>query len=134
MNSKNESTQIHREVQRFRQFWVWLIVLIITLLVWYSMVSQLIFYIPFGSNPMPDLLLLLFWLLFGIGLPVFLFFCKLIIDVHSNGIYIKYIPFHRTYKKIAFHELEKYEVLTYRPIRDYGGWGIRYGLGGKRTM
>jgi hypothetical protein len=22
-------------------------------------------------------------------------------------------------------------VQTYRPIRDYGGWGIRYGRGGK---
>ena len=27
--------------------------------------------------------------------------------------------------------LKKYEVQTYRPIRDYGGWGIRYGRGGK---
>jgi hypothetical protein len=28
-------------------------------------------------------------------------------------------------------ELSKYEIRTYQPIREYGGWGIRYGSSGK---
>ncbi len=32
---------------------------------------------------------------------------------------------------IAAGDLKGYEVLTYSPIKDYGGWGIRYGRGGK---
>jgi hypothetical protein len=30
-------------------------------------------------------------------------------------------------KHIPFSEIRKAEAVTYRPIRDYGGWGIRSG-------
>ena len=40
-------------------------------------------------------------------------------------------PIHRCFRKIAFKELKGYKVRAYRPILEYGGWGIRFGLKGK---
>jgi hypothetical protein len=34
-------------------------------------------------------------------------------------------------KKIAFDDIEKVYVRKYKPIMEYGGWGIRLGLFGK---
>jgi hypothetical protein len=48
-----------------------------------------------------------------------------------DGIYIRFFPFHFSYKEIAFHDLKSFEVRTYNALREYGGWGIRYGPQGK---
>ena len=39
-------------------------------------------------------------------------------------------PFHFSFRSFPFETIQSYEVITYNPIRDYGGWGIRYGLKG----
>ena len=121
----------YREVQRFRQVWIWVIVFSIVGLVWYATVSQLLLDRPFGSTPMPDILLAIFWFIFGIGLPALFFFSQLITEVCDDGIYICFFPFHWSFRRIAFIEVKQYKVRTYRPIIEYGGWGIRYGRKGK---
>jgi hypothetical protein len=45
--------------------------------------------------------------------------------VDSDGIYIRYIPFHFNFRKIEFAELRRAQARKYRPILEYGGWGIR---------
>ncbi|MFC1963201.1 DUF6141 family protein [Chloroflexota bacterium] len=52
-------------------------------------------------------------------------------EVRSDGIYFKYFPFHLSFRKIPLESLRKYEAITYRPIRDYGGWGLKYGRKGR---
>jgi hypothetical protein len=32
---------------------------------------------------------------------------------------------------MPFEAIQTYEAKTYRPLREYGGWGIRYGAAGK---
>ena len=120
-----------REVQQFRQVWIWVIVSALAGLVWYAAVRQLLLHRPFGDRPMPDTLLVIFWFIFGIGLPALLFFGRLVTEVRDDGIYICFFPFHRGFRKIAFTEVKQYEVRTCRPIREYGGWGIRYSRKGK---
>ncbi len=56
---------------------------------------------------------------------------NLTVEVRSDGLYYRFFPFHWSFHRISAESLAKYEVQTYRPIRDYGGWGIRYGRGGK---
>jgi len=131
MNQGKEISLIYREVQRFRQVWIWVIVFSIVGLMWYATVSQLLLDCPFGSTPMPDILLIIFWLIFGIGLPALFFFGQLITEVRDDGIYVCFFPFHWSFRRIAFTEVKQYKVRTYRPIIEYGGWGIRYGRKGK---
>ena len=131
MNQEKGPSPIYREVQQFRQVWIWVIVFVLAGLVWYATVKQLLLHRPFGNRPMPDFLLVINWFIFGIGLPALFFFSQLVTEVREDGIYIRFFPFHWTFRRIAFTEVKQCKVRTYRPIREYGGWGIRYGCKGK---
>jgi len=125
MNQEKGQSSFYREVQRFRQIWLWAVVLAITGMQWYAVVERFLFKRPFGDNPMRDIPLTIYWVIFGIGLPALLFFSQLITEVRDDGIYFRFSPFHWTFRRIAFTEIKQCKVQTYNPIRDYGGWGIR---------
>jgi hypothetical protein len=36
-------------------------------------------------------------------------------------------------KHIPFSEIVDLDPVTYSPLREFGGWGIRFGFGGKRA-
>ncbi len=114
---------VFREVQRFRQWWVWLLVYGIAAFSWYGFVQQIVLGRPFGSNPAPDWMMWLLVLLFGIGLPLFFHRLKLIVEVREDHIRIRYAPL--TTREIPLAEIKRYEARTYQPIREFGGWGIR---------
>ncbi|MBS3975551.1 MAG: hypothetical protein KGZ75_02275 [Syntrophomonadaceae bacterium] len=120
-----------REVQRFRQPLIWLLIVPIILLQWWGAFQQLILKKPFGTNPAPDAMLLIFWLLFGIGLPILFLALRLETEVRRDGFYFRFYPLHISYRKLAFKELQSYQAVKYSPLRDYLGWGIRYGPKGK---
>ena len=50
-------------------------------------------------------------------------------EVGSEQVCLRYWPLWFP-KRIALSEIESSEAIQYRPIRDYGGWGIRWGRGG----
>jgi hypothetical protein len=127
-----ENQQIqYREVQYFRQIWVWLLIVFIAITCWWGAITQLIYKKPFGNNPAPDSIMILIWILFGILLPILFFKCNLLVEINTEGIFIKFFPFHLSKKKILFQEITHISAITYNPIRDFGGWGIRYGTKGK---
>jgi hypothetical protein len=133
-----EKESYFQEIQKFRQIWVWLIIVPISLsqvgIFGYGMVKQLIFGIAWGDNPMSDTGLLIFGSFFiALGMSLFWLFyaAKLVVEVRNNGLYFQFFPFHISSRKIPWEDLKKYEVRTYNPVGEYGGWGIRYGLKGK---
>lgn len=130
-NQINSTPPIFREEQPFRQVWFWLVILFTAGLFWYALISQIFLNRPFGNKPAPDALLIIFWLVFGLGLPVAAFYTRLITEVRGDGLYIRFIPFHRSFRKIPFADIQQAETRTYRPIREYGGWGIRFGPHGR---
>ncbi len=128
----NGSDQVlYRETQRFTQWWIWVLVLGIAGLMWYGAVQQLLFGIPFGGNPAPDPLMWILLLVFGVGMPLLMYALNLKTEVRPDGLYLRIFPLHRRYQVIQWQEIERFYPRTYRPIREYGGWGIRYGLSGK---
>jgi hypothetical protein len=120
---------LFREVQNIRHVW-WIMVIIYGTagLMWYSFILQVLFDRPVGTNPGPDWLMWLLWLLIGIGLPILFYTMKLIVEVTDDYLSIRYVPF--VNRRILFAEIKKCEARTYRAIREHGGWGIR-GLFGK---
>ena len=58
-------------------------------------------------------------------------FMKLETEVRADGVYYRFSPFHRHFHRIAFDDIDAWEVRDYHPLRHYGGWGIRYGLGAR---
>jgi|ETNmetMinimDraft_26_1059896.scaffolds.fasta_scaffold19230_3 hypothetical protein len=61
----------------------------------------------------------------------FLFNIKLQTEVKTDALYIKLFPLHINWQVFNYKDIKLYNTITYRPIRDYGGWGIRYGRKGK---
>jgi len=94
-------------------------------------VQQIVLGRPFGQNPAPDTAIAIIVLVFGLAFPVLFLVANLTVEVHSDGVYYRFFPFHWSFHRISTENLAKREVWTYRPIRDYGGWGIRYGRGSK---
>jgi hypothetical protein len=125
------SPPLYHEIQHFRQVWLWALVLFISLLSLYGAFQQLILGKPFGNNPAPDGIMIVLAVLFGIGLPLFMYTMNLTTEIRSDGLYYRFFPFHLSFRRIDTKEIKEFEACTYSPIRDYGGWGIRYGRKGK---
>lgn len=96
-----------------------------------SLISQVFYNTPIGNDPTSDVALFFLWLLVGIGLPLFWLSIRLIVEVHDDRIHIR-IPL------LASREIDTSDIVTamaetYRPIREYGGWGVRGTRNGTRV-
>jgi len=127
MNKETIENVTYREVQQFRQIWMWLFIVLLAGIAWYSFLQQIIFGKPFGSNPAPDPVMWIIWIAYGIGIPLLFYSVKLTVEVSKNGIHIHFFPLYS--RIVPFKDVWSYEVSQYRPILDYGGWGIRWALG-----
>ena len=117
------------ETQRFG--WpVWMLLLPIALLFWSLAAVQLIGDRPVGSDPAPDWVVLVFWLLFGAGLPALFLAIRMETRVGPPGVHLRHFPFHRKFLRWPFEEIGSAAARTYRPLLEYGGWGIRMGAHG----
>lgn len=119
------------EVQRFGQWWLWVIVLGIAALMWYGFIEQILLGRPFGDHPAPSALLIVFFALFGLGMPWLFVVANLRTVVRPDGVYVRLFPFHLRDVRIAPEEVAGVSAGIYSPLMDYGGWGIRMGRGGK---
>lgn len=62
-------------------------------------------------------------------LLIVLFNIKLETRIDDKEISIRYLPFIQKWKKYPKAQIKSWEVLSYQPVMDYGGWGIK----GNRT-
>lgn len=122
---------IFREVQRFRQWWVWLLVLLVAGISWLGFIQQIVLKKPFGNNPAPDSVMLIILAVFGILFPYLFYSLKLITEVRYDGLSVKFFPLQFHSHKISYEEVKKYEIRTYSALKEYGGYGIRLGAKGK---
>jgi hypothetical protein len=118
------------EEQRFRQPLIWLLIGFVALLQWNGFIQQILLGRPRGDRPAPDWFVVLFWLLFGIGLPLFFLYLRLVVTVTGESVDIHFHPLTR--RTIPMAEITHFEARTYSPLREYGGWGIR-GFGSNRA-
>lgn len=120
---------LFREVQRFRDLW-WVMTLVfgVAALQWWIFLMQIVGRAPVGNNPAPDAFVMLFWLLFGVGLPWLFLVLRLEVEVYPDAVAVRFVPLF--VRLIPQRDIVVVEVVTYRPIADFGGWGIR-GWGGR---
>jgi hypothetical protein len=123
------NSNFHEE-QRFGQWWVWLLVITGAVLGWWGFIQQIILDQPWGTNPGPDWMIFLTWILIGIGLPLFFLFVKLVVNVSGDSVKIYFRPLTR--RIIPLDQIANFKARTYSPLGEYGGWGLR-GLGKNRA-
>lgn len=119
MNEKNDLT--FREVQKFSLWFRLLVIFMLTVSAGLSVFALR------NSKNLIDLV----WIVVPIGIIILFSIAKLEIEVRSDGLYVCFCPFHIHFKKFPVEDLGKCYVRTYKPILEYGGWGIRYGIRGK---
>jgi hypothetical protein len=117
-----------REVQRFRQPWYWAIQIPALAALGYIVFRQLVLGTPVGNHPASNTSLAI------IAATIALFviwFLKLelvtevrddVLEIRFRGLFVRRV--------IPFAQIRHFEAKTYRPIRDYGGWGVRRGAAG----
>ena len=136
MNQSGNQGVLFRETQQFRQRLLWFLLVgasvLVVLFFGYGMIKQIVFGQMWGNRPMSNMALIIVGLstiLFIIGLMYLFYSLKLITEVRNDGLFIRFFPL--SHKIITFDNIKSCEVRSYKPIKEYGGWGIRYGLKGK---
>ena len=120
------------ERQKFKQWWLWVILLGINGLFLFGVFKQVIGGQQFGDKPMSNAGLLIAT---GLTIALTLLFVNFRLDttVKMDGIYVRFFPFHLKFKYYPWNSLTKSFVRQYSPLTEYGGWGLRIGLFGKGT-
>lgn len=85
---------------------------------------------PVGNEPASATIM---WLNGGLLLLVFLLIKSMVlqVEIRDEGIYYKYSPIHRKWREIPYDKIKKAYIRKYKAISEYGGYGIRLGMGGK---
>jgi hypothetical protein len=75
----------------------------------------------------------------GLTIALLLFVLRLDTAVDRDAVRVRFFPFRA--RRIPFDDIERVEAVTYSPLREYGGWGIRgtkrnraYNTRGKRGV
>jgi hypothetical protein len=120
------------ESQKFKKWWLLFMLLGLNGLFIFGVFKQVIGGEQFGDKPMSNVGLLIAT---GLTLMVTLLFLNFRLDtmIKNDGIYVRFFPFHLTFKHYNWDSLTKSFFRQYSPISEYGGWGWRLGLFGKGT-
>jgi hypothetical protein len=118
---------IFEERQRFKQLWIWAILISMNMLLLFGIFTQLILHRPFGNKPLSDFEMILLFL-FIVFLSILFFYFQLYTKISPQGIYIKFRPFHLKPKFYSWEYISKCSIRKYNPIIEYGGWGYRVGF------
>jgi hypothetical protein len=121
---------LFRETQTFRKTWIWLILLPINAVFIYVIYEQFILGQLFGGEPSsaPGFLFGFFIL---VVVNLLIYSIRLETSFTEDGIQYRFFPIESKMKSIAWDDISKAYVREYRPIAEYGGWGMRFGIFGK---
>lgn len=112
-----------KEVQRFSQKWMWFLLIAVQLLV----LGDIIY--PYLNGTQHDIIGMD---IFAISIPamvmLFLYYIRLDTTINEEGIQIRIKPL--VNKKILWEDIIHTEVIKLSPMKEYGGYGIRYSMKG----
>lgn len=108
-----------KEEQKFRQWWLWLILIGLNLIPAYGIYKQIIRGQIFGDHPMSDVGLISFQIFTLLFLVAFWAF-KLVTEIDEDEIYIQFYPLVK--RSISWSEVKTANMVNYGFV---GGWGIR---------
>ena len=107
---------IFEENQKFTQWWLWVILLSFPII---------------SVGPFDDNEINIYYVLIGLLIPCFFFLLQLRVKVSAEGLHYQFFPFHIKSHTIKLEDIEKFKAMEYSPLKEYGGWGIKYRFKGK---
>ena len=114
------------EKQRFTQWWLWTILVgamvIPVIICLYNIYTHKAVYTAsdfFSGVAVPAAIIVLFRSF------------RLDTKIDEIGLWYRFFPLQLKMNCITWSEIDKAYIRQYNPILEYGGWGIKFGIGGK---
>ena len=126
----NNGPFIFTEEQRFGQVWLWMVLIGMDVAYFTAFFAQFFGPVPPRPSGPADLLGLCLGALLCLGITALFVSLKLITRVTNQGISVQFMPLHRKPVMFLFSDIREHSLRTYRPIIEFGGWGIKRGSGG----
>lgn len=118
------------ETQKFRQLWLFALVGCVLggsmAYLWWGWYHQVMGGVPFGNHPAPNGLLTLVVCLETLVCVLvggLLLGMKLTVEADEEGLGIHFFPIKKLW--IPYTAMEKVQARDYRPLREFGGWGVK---------
>ena len=121
----HDETVLFRETQRYTQHWVVALLALVAvagLALATLVVASQVNACPTDDAPLSHLILAV---ALAVVLPLAFAATRQITEVTASGLRVRLAPFQPRGRRVAWGRLAGFRALTYRPIRDYGGWGVR---------
>jgi len=115
----NTKTMNFKEVQRFNQWWLWMLLIGIGLIPIYGIYKQLIIGQSFGDKPLSNQGLIAFTIILFLVIGLF-GLIRLKTEIDHSEIRMSFNPFVK--KKVKLNDVKTMKVVNYGFV---GGWGIR---------
>lgn len=117
-NGAGESPSVlFREEQRFTQTWLWVLVVAV------AAASVGAAAVALADDDGWRWVAVVLGVLVGVGVPLLLLVARLKVEVFADRVDIRYRPF--LTRTVPLDAVVSATAVTYRPLRDYGGWGIK---------
>jgi hypothetical protein len=121
---------IYTETQHFAPALRWAVVVSMVAI---AAASYYIIFNLVGDAPTPAeaIFAIAFTVVFPLVISAIFFIARLETEVRSEGLFIRFFPFHLKQRQIKTAGLSECFARSYAPLREYGGWGIRWGRNGR---
>ena len=110
--------RVFKEEQRFNQWWL----IVICTIAGIGILLNLGLFQGFSENLSISKLL---GAALGLFICIGIFLVKMHTKIDKSGVKVWFSPFRFTKKSFRWNELENAHTRKYRPISEFGGWGIR---------
>ncbi len=128
MSLDDDSKVLFTETQQVRQKWVWCLAVGIPSLVVIILILNVLGH---DSEINSDMLIsLAVSIALVVLISYLLWHARLDTVIDLEGLTYRFAPFHRSPRHIAWNNVSVAVVRQYRPIVEYGGWGLRWGFSG----
>jgi hypothetical protein len=107
----------YSEKSGFPQWIFWLIAIIPASVLLYTRLAY-----PQEEEPFD-----LFGLIIAGGVALLLYVIKLKVNINAEGISYQFPPFHNKPNLLSWEIIESLELMKINPLKEFGGWGLRYG-------
>jgi hypothetical protein len=113
------------EVQRFRQKWIWLIIVIVAAFAAGDFINAI------RDADKKSIIGTIVGLVLFIGIAYLIYFIRLTTRINEQGVYYTFPPFWNKERIILWLDVSQAYVRKYNPIMEYGGCGVRLGVFGR---
>ena len=128
---------VFKESQRYNQFWFWLLTVVFSIVLiknpltvlynWWRYGADSIPHFPFYSGVLFDTISILL----VISFIAFFWFHRLQTAIDSVGVWIRFSLFSKKGRLFYWSDIDEAFIRKYKPMDDYGGWGVKSGRKGK---